>query len=316
MYNKLVMFNYVEKKKGNTVMTIRHLRIFQIVCKENSISKAAKELFMSQPAISHVIRELEDELTYPLFDRIHKRIYLTEAGKQFLEKVNHVLLLFDDLEASSPYLDKYVPLSIGSSITFANFCLPTIMRDFEALYPHIKTHIQVCSAKSVTNLLLQNQADIGLIEGVIEEEALYKIPFSSYKLAAYSAPFHPLAKKASISLQNLVKEKLLLREKGSAIRETFDSILTVFSLTASPSWVSVNSSALIEAARFGLGITIMPDILVKNQLKKGELIPLNVKELNLSNNSYIVYHKNKHITSSMKCFIDFITEHPIDFNIF
>lgn len=297
-------------------MTIRHIRIFQIVCKENSISKAAKMLYMTQPAVSHVIRELELELTFPLFDRIHKRIHLTKAGELFLQKVNHVLLLFDDLEASSPYLDKFVPLSIGSSITFANFCLPPILKDFEALYPDIKCYIEVCSAKSVTNLLLQNQLDIGLIEGVIEAEELIKTPFSSYNLAAYSAPFHPLAKIKSISLETLSNEKLLLREKGSAIRDTFDSILTVFSLTAKPSWVSVNSSALIEAARFGLGITIMPDILVKKQIRKGELVPLDVKELNLRNNSYIVYHKNKHITSSMEYFIEFISEHPIDFNYF
>lgn len=294
-------------------MTIRQLRIFQTVCKEHSISKASNRLFMSQPAVSHVIHELEEELTFPLFDRLHKKIYLTEVGNIFLQKVNQVLLMYDDLETTSPYLDKFVPLTIGSGITIANFCLPPIMKEFETLYPHIPTHIEVKSAEAITNMLLLNQLDLGLIEGEVDNLSFCKIPFSSYHLTAFSSPLHPLAKEKHITLDNLIKEKLLLREKGSAIREAFDSILNVFNLTANPYWVSVNSSALIQAARFGLGITIMPDILVEREVKKEELIPLDIQELNLSNTSYIVYLKNKYVNSSMKYFIDFMVHHPIDY---
>ena len=109
-------------------MNLRQLEVFRAVCEQGGFTRAAQSLYMTQPAVSHVIAELEKEAGCPLFDRISRRIYLTEAGRIFLEKARQILELHEELSAGFPALTGQAPLRIGSGITIANFHLPTILR--------------------------------------------------------------------------------------------------------------------------------------------------------------------------------------------
>lgn len=287
-------------------MKIRHLRIFKMVCEEESITKAAEKLFMTQPAVSSAISELEGHLGVYLFDRISRRIYLNETGRLFLTKVIKLLDLYDDLEQNIIELEDNATIKIGSSITIANFILPKAIVEFEKVYKNTPTKVIVGNARNIEEMLYNNEIDLGLIEGVIYNEELTKIPFSSYKLAIICSPRHTLALEESIDINQLIQERLLLREKGSAIRDVFDSALLVHNLKANPEWVSINSQALIQSVKQNLGISVLPKILIEREIETGEICEINVNDFELVNINHIVFHKDKIQTNSLKTLIEII----------
>ncbi len=287
-------------------MKIRHLRIFKMVCEEESITKAAERLFMTQPAVSSAIGELESHLGVYLFDRISRRIYLNETGKLFLAKVIKLLELYDDLERNVKELEDNATIKIGSSITIANFILPEAIVQFEKIYKNTPTKVIVGNARRIEDMLYNNEIDIGLIEGIIYNEELVKIPFSSYKLAIICSPRHKLASEESVDINKLVQERLLLREKGSAIRDVFDSALLLDNLKANPEWISINSQALIHAVKQNLGISVLPKILIEEEINNGEIFEIKVNDFELVNINHIVFHKDKFQTKSFKTLIEII----------
>ncbi|MHD0318317.1 LysR substrate-binding domain-containing protein [Fusobacterium sp. THCT1E2] len=285
-------------------MNIRHLHIFKAVCDEMNFTRAAEKLYMTQPAVSHVINDLEEETGHILFDRISKKIYLTEMGKIFLNKTLRILELYNDLENNFYSSEKDVPICIGSCITIGNFWLPSIIKKFKKVYPETPLKIQIDSAAAIEKMLLNNSIDIALIEGGIHNENLIKTIFSSYELSVICSAHHPFSKKKSISIEEFIKEDLLLREKGSAIRDCLDNVLAGKDIFVAPSWTSTNSQALIQGVKNNLGITVLPDILVANELEKKELKKLFIENIKLNNNNYIVHHKDKHISNTMSAFIE------------
>lgn len=288
-------------------MTIRHLRIFKRVCEEENITRAAGRLFMTQPAVSHVIQELEAEIGQKLFDRISRKIVLNEVGKLFLRKSVRVLELYDELEACTKDLQKKAVFRIGSSITIANFWLPKYMKKFEAEMEEVPVKVEIDSANKVIELLQNNEIDLALAEGIVRQEEFVRIPFSSYELCVICSPDHRFSKMQEITLEELLNEKLLLREKGSAIRDTFDSGLLLQNRLARPAWTSVNSQALIQAVKSNLGVSVMPDILIEKELHSKEVCCTNIKGMKLVNENSIVYHRDKFITESMKLFLQIVT---------
>lgn len=289
-------------------MNIRHLRIFKMVCEEESITKAAEKLFMTQPAVSKAINELEKHLDVYLFDRISRKVYLNETGKLFLKKVIKVLDLYNDLEQSVKELEDNAMIKIGSSITIANFILPKSIVEFEKLYQHTPIEVTVGNAVKIEEMLYNNEIDLGLIEGVIYNEELMKIPISSYTLAIICSPKHKLALKEPIDINKLLQERLLLREKGSAIRDVFDSALLLHNLSANPEWTSINSQSLIYAVKQNLGISVLPKILVEEEITKGELFEITVNSFELVNVNHIVFHKDKVQTNSYKTLVELIKD--------
>lgn len=289
-------------------MNIRHLYIFKAVCEEMNFTRAAEKLYMTQPAVSHVINDLEEETGHILFDRISKKIYLTEMGKIFLNKTLRILELYDDLENNFYSSEKDVPIRIGSCITIGNFWLPSIIKKFKKIYTETPLKIEIDSAAAIEKMLLNNTIDIALIEGGIHNENLIKTIFSSYELSVICSIDHPFSKRKSISIEEFIKEELLLREKGSAIRDCLDNALAGKDIFAAPSWTSTNSQALIQGVRNNLGITVLPDILVTKELEKNELKKLFIENIKLNNNNYIVHHKDKHISNTMSAFIESIKQ--------
>ena len=274
-------------------MNIRHLRIMKAVSEEASMSRAAEKLYMSQPGISHAIAELEAEVGAPLFDRICRRIQLNEAGKLFLDKAVRLLELYDELEQGAPELARRAPVRLGSSITIANFQLPAIIRELERKCPATPFHVTVDNALVLQEKLLSNELDAALVEGPVHFEQLVGQPYSAYELAVLCAGNHPLACRETVLLEELLNERWLLREQGSSNRDIFDSALLLRGLTVEPAWVSVNSQALVRAVAEGLGLTVLPRILVRQELKSGQLAQVEVSDFALSGVCQLVTHKDK-----------------------
>lgn len=288
-------------------MNIRHLRVFQTVCEEHSVTKASTKLYMTQPAVSHVIKELEIDLGYPLFDRISRRLFLTTAGEVYLAKVRQVLSLYDELQQDAKHYEKEAPIRIGSSITIANFWLPEILHEFK-VNMNTPLQVEIDSASQILKKLERNEIDLAFLEGVIPQGKYIVHPFASYQLCLACSPQYPFTHKTYKSIHELQSEPFLLREKGSAIRDSFDSYTMLAQLQIEPSFTSVNSQALLQAARKSLGITVLPDRLLEKDFEEHTLLPINIKNFTLANTNYLLYHEEKYVSSAMEKIITLTKE--------
>lgn len=284
-------------------MNLRHLLIFKAVVDTKSFTKAAKQLFITQSGVSHAIKELEQQTNAVLFDRLSKTITLTSTGKILLEKVIPILSLYHDLEKQIENLEMNAPIKVVSSITIATFWLPQILTQFKHFHPNIIVEVQVVSAKEALAVLERGEADLALIEGVVPPGPFIIKEFASYQLNVLCAPDYFSSNK--ISLKELCTKDLLLREQGSATRDIIDSYLYLQGLIAYPKWTSVNSKALIEACKAGFGFTVLPTILVTEEINQNNLKTVETDEL-LFNKVMIMYHQNKYLTDPIIKLIDLI----------
>ena len=289
-------------------MNLRTLQIFQCVCEEETITTAAKKLFMTQPAISHAIRELEEELQLKVFDRKGKRIFLNEKGRVFLQQTQRVLTSFDELVNSVYTIEEETKIRIGSSITIANDVLPKALTKFKEVYPNTPVEVHVERATDVMGRLRNRSIDIALVEGVVHQEEYHILPLSSYQLHIVCSKKHPLAKHSTLKWCDVSKYAWLLREKGSAVRDTFDSACLLHQIYIEPIWTSVNSQALLQAVKENLGLAILPEFIVNMYPFLDELHIVSLEDQSLRNENHIVYDKKMYISDVSKYLIQCLQE--------
>lgn len=289
----------MKKEADSAMMSLRHFMIFKTVAETGNFTKAAGRLYITQPAVSLAIRELEARTGTVLFDRLGKCVQLTRSGRLLLEDVVPILSACESLEDRMDRLESEAPVHIVSSITIAAFWLPPLLKAFQAQRPDAEVSVEVVSAASAMEILRLGKADLALIEGSHPQGCFSCRPFAEYSLNAVCAPGHS-SPAVPMDLESFCSASLLLREKGSAIRDALDSMLLLAGHTARPAWTSVNSLALIEAAKAGLGITVLPDLLVEQAVRQGELVRLSVAGLPLRNELLAVWHRDKYLTSPME----------------
>ncbi len=287
-------------------MNLRQMYIFKEVCEELSFTKTAKKLYMTQPAISHVISDLEGEIGGKLFERIGRKIHLTGTGEILLHKVVRIIELHEDLENGFKDQEELVTIRIGSSITIANFWLQKWVKEWRRKYGRTPLKIQVDSATNIEEKLVNSEIDMALMEGAIHNKQLVSHEVSSYEMSVICSSNHDFAKsgRSEIAAEEFAAQPLLLREKGSAIRDTLDSALLLKHIYVEPMMTSVNSQALIQAVKCNFGISVLPDLLVMQQVKEGDIVKLSIKDIRLLNYNSICYHRHKYLSKPMQWFID------------
>ena len=287
-------------------MNIRQLEIFCTLCREGSVTKTARALFMTQPAVTHVINALEEEAGCPLFDRISRRLYLNASGRRFLEKAEQILELFGELSVSFSESEEKTPIHLGANITVANFWLPRVWEEFTALYPQTPVQVTVDSAARIEEELLAYRLDFGFLEGNIHSGRLESFEFGSYHVGVYAAPRHSLARRKSCCPEELLRERLLLREMGSAVRDVFDHGLYGLGLTAEAACTSVNTQALVKMAEQGLGVAVLPEPVARQEVEAGRLTEVTVEGLSMENRMRAAWVKERSMTGQMKRMMELI----------
>jgi len=292
-------------------MTIRHLKIFVTVCKEGSITKAGQVLFMAQPTISLAIQELEKHYGTKLFDRISRRLYLTDAGQNLLSYAQHITSSFDEMEARVKHWDESGSIRIGTSITIGNCLLPDLLRAFMKTKPDVTVKIQIDNSDKIKQAVLDNAIDLGLIEGIVHHPLLVSESFRDDELVLLCKPSHRFSEQAMIELSELKDEPFLMREKGSGGREILESALLLHDIVLDPAWESTSTQAILQAVANGFGIAVLPLLLAKPYLDKGLLIRRPIQDISLNRQFTIINHKNKYLTSSVQEWIRLCHQSPL-----
>ena len=281
-------------------MTIRHMRIFAEVYRTENITQAAGQLHMTQPAVSRAIQELEQYYGVQLFERMNRRLYVTEAARSFYGHATHILETFDLMERELKDWEELGRLRIGSSISIGSRMLPGLIAEFESMYPKIKVSVSISNSHAVQQAVVRNDLDLGLVEGSVTEEDLCAEAFQQDRMLLIMHPEHPLLKKEKIRLEDLQEYDLLLREPGSAGRDYLDHLFAVHEISVTPLWESTSTRALLHAVAAGIGISILPEMLVSEVIESGEVCSAPLEGEPLIREHYLVRHKNKFITPALK----------------
>lgn len=285
-------------------MTLRHLKIFIAVCETGSVTLAGEKLFIAQPSISLAISELEDYYGVKLFDRISKRLHITEIGKQFLQYATNIISLFDEMENTMKNWDSIGTLRVGTSITIGNYLLPSFVDDFKITHPNIKINALIDNSETIENSILKNEIDIGFIEGFAHSPYIESQHFMDDDLVLICSPSHAFSKNKEIKIEDLQNLDFIMREKGSAGREIFDGILNLYAIKVSILWQSSSTQAIVRAVSHNIGLSVLPYLLVKDNLERNEISAVHIDGISLSRKFSVIYHKNKYLSKSACDFID------------
>lgn len=285
-------------------MTLRHLRIFVKVCETGSVTLAGEELFLAQPSVSLAISELESYYGTKFFDRIARRLQITESGKYFLQYASHITSLFDEMEKGLKNIDSTGTIRIGSSVTIGNYLLPGYIKEFRKIYPDIRIEAVVDNSDRIEEHVLKNRLDFALIEGAVHSEYIASRKFMDDDLVVICGTSHSLSGKDSLSPLELSSEDLVLRERGSAGRETLEGIFSSLGLEVKPSFESISTQAIVKAVEAGIGVSFLPYLLVKEAIDEGKVRMLRLKGASFERCFSVIHHRNKFITPGMKAFMN------------
>ena len=283
-------------------MTIRHLRIFRTVCDCGGVTAAAERLYLSQPAVSLAVKELEQHYGTRLFDRIGKKFYRTDAGERLYRAAVMMLSQFDEMEESLRDGDRLGVLRVGSSITIGTHLLPTLVRRFDALHKNVRVHVTINATQLIEGMLLQNELDFALVEGIVRSPHLLSEPFEDDRLVCVCPPQSPLA-GGLLTPEAFSAQTFLLRERGSGTRALFDAVLESAGLAACPIWESASTQALIRAVSEGLGVSVLPALFVRHALDAGLVASFKVPALSFARKFSIVRHKDKYQSAAAQAFM-------------
>ncbi len=286
-------------------MTLRHLQIFSCVCRAGSITDAAAELGITQPAVSIAVKELESFCGSALFERIGKNSYLTEKGRMLKRYSDTILSQYD--EAVSVVRDErgICRCGLGVNISAGETLLPAIMKRIEREIPGLEVSITVSNSGLLEEKLEANEIDLAIMDFRADRADLTAQPFYREKMVLVcSEDYYSLP---SIGIEKLSQMKLLMREEGSGSRACIDALFTKHGIHPRAAASSHSTLALTEMARCGMGFTVIPSLLAEGIQGKG----LRVVELegeNIERFYYIVYYTKKYFSPAMKAFIDILAD--------
>lgn len=290
-------------------MADRRLQVFHAVAKHLSFTKAAEALFMTQPAVTFQIRQLEEHFSARLFDRTHGRIALTAAGAVAFEYAERILAQSAELDMRLRELSGQVagPLLIGASTTIADFLLPQVLGEFKSRHPGVAPRLFVANSEAVQARIAERTIDLGFIEGDSHLASLVTDVCCDDELRVVCAPSHPLAKLQAVPPKALSEHAYVSREPGSGTREVIDHYLQKAGVA--PDLLQVvmelgSPEAIKGLVTTGLGFAIMSRATVAKETRLGQLVQIPLLP-RLNRHLCVVYPKERIHSRLVNGFVEF-----------
>jgi DNA-binding transcriptional LysR family regulator len=225
-------------------MEDHRLKAFCLIVEMKSFSKAAEAKFMTQSAMSHLIKNLEDELGVRLLSRKEKNIIPTPAGRILYEHAKQILKQYKNMENDVYTLVQKVkgPLYLGASTTAATYLLPQVFYSFSKKYPEVQINLSVSNTDNVLNDLYEGKTDIGIVEGKIRNSSLFFNAIAEDEIVIIASDDNPLTKEKPLTPQDLLSQPFIMPKTGSGIKEFIDDFLNYLKIDPKGIKVLCNSS--------------------------------------------------------------------------
>lgn len=288
-------------------VTLRHLRIFEAVARHGSISRAAAELHLTQPAVSMQMKQLEEQIGVPLLTQVGRRLGLTEAGEvlrvhardisERMAQLNHSMEQFRGLERG------LLRLAVVST---ANYFLPAVIAGFTERHPGMRVSLQVANREVVLAALADGSTDLAIIGRPPDSVDLVSRHFKDNPLVVVAAPGHPLAAEPRITLQRLAQETLVVREPGSGTRAAIERHFAAHGLTVRAGCEFGTNEAIKQAVRAGLGVAVVSAQTIELELQAGCLAVLPVEGFPIVRQWYVVHRSGQRLSAAAGTFRDLL----------
>ncbi len=290
-------------------MADRRLQVFHAVAKQLSFTKAAEILFMTQPAVTFQIKQLEEHFNTRLFDRGHGRIALTPAGDLVLTYAERILGLSSEMDVRLAEMTGEIggSLLVGASTTIAEFMLPRILGEFKSAYPSVRPRLVVANSETIETRVAEHTLDIGFIESPSHQPNLETESCCGDELQVICSPKFPLAKFKELTPQQLTEYPYISREPGSGTREFTDTYLRKAGISVEQMQLVMELGspiALNGVVETGLGFAIASSGSVRKSQRLGDLIAIPLKP-RLIRTLSMVYPKEKFRSRLVTTFVDF-----------
>ena len=276
-------------------MTLRHLKMFVAVCETGSVTRAADQLYIAQPTVSHAISELEKYYNVRLFDRINQRLMLTDTGKELLVTAKEILSGFESFERLASFGGQSPRVRIGASLTLGQTVVPPFLKRLGAEHPEIEAQLVIKTSASIQAEIENGNLDFAIVEGEVSSPYLRAELFKRDRLVAVANTEDAIPDQ--LSAEALSHYPLLLRDHGSASRAFLDKLFSAKGIHVAPRMESVNDQALIAAVYASLGIAFLPESFVGGHIARGKFKELRILGLDSTRNNYLIMHKNRRLNA-------------------
>lgn len=290
-------------------ITLRQFKILEAVVEHNSYTEAARALFMTQPAVSMQIKQMEEQIELPLFERTGKQISLTEPGRELLHYARSIRQQLDEAELMMQELKglKRGKLHLTMAST-ANYFAPQLIASFHHKYPNAQVQLSVTNRAGLLKALDDNNTDMVIMGIPPKGHDLKGIPFMDNPLVIIAWPDHPLAKRKSISLAEVTNEAFIVREPDSGTRKAAERFFTEHGIQLQTSMEMNRTEAIKQAVMAELGLGIVSLHTLEMELKLKRLVILPVDDFPIMRRWYVVHRNGKRFAAIPEAFKNFVLE--------
>ena len=300
MHLKAKGFNIFLVMKGNQLpIDFRHLETFRRVAELKSFSKAAEDLFLTQPTISGHILSLEQSLSLRLFDRTGREVRLTKAGEVFLQYATKILTIRKDLINALSEFSQGIrgELSLGASTIPGEYLLPKIMGEFKKFHPYFSISLKIADTKEIVQYVLQGNVEFGMTGAKLNHPVLHYEKYEEDEIIIVGPSHPPLFRKKKIGLEELMKEPWIIREEGSGTQMAVEKALRKKGKGLKEFNVVVemgSTSSVKEGVKAGLGLAFISQKAAQGELNQGLLSQIDAEGFEtIFRQIYIVLHRGK-----------------------
>lgn len=289
-------------------MNLRQLELFSLVAELGNVTEAARHLYMTQPAVSQTIADLEESLGLKLFDRINRRMHLTFAGEVLYKYSRKILSQVEEAEAHMLEItnNRIGRLRLGASTTIGIYLLPMLVGQYKQKYQAIQSTFVIDNTTVVEEMLLDNRLDMGFVEGLVHSAEIVVQKVKDDELWLICSPQHQWAVQGRtvIGPEEIEGQPLILREQGSGTREVVEKVLQQHKVNYHTWHVLNNTEAIKRAVMADIGIAFVSQLAVEEEINCGRLARIKIKDIPISREFRLIWHKDKYHTPLLKTFID------------
>jgi DNA-binding transcriptional LysR family regulator len=289
-------------------MNPHHLRTFLAVRRHRNYTRAAEEVFLTQPAVSRQVRQLEEELGVRLFEQIGKSLHLTDAGETLAAEAEKLLGAMErTAEAVRSHRSaERGSVRIGASTTPGFYLLPDLLGEFHRRFPKVALHYTVENSLKIEQMIVRNELDVGFVGAHLSSEELELKPLVEDEIVCFAAPSHRLAKARQIAPNSLEEEMWVIREKGSATRRLFEDWLSSRNGTIRKAIELGCPEACKALVRAGIGISFMSVHGLRSEFRKKRLVKLPMTGMSLKRPIFLARHSEKRNSPVMETFLQIV----------
>ncbi|KJS81439.1 MAG: hypothetical protein JM58_16730 [Peptococcaceae bacterium BICA1-8] len=292
------------------------IRVFLAVADKRNFSKAAKSLFLTQPAVSFQIQMLEQYYGTVLFDRVNRNITLTSAGELLLSYAQELSTLQANLEREMQELTGTIKgrLMLGASTTIGEYVLPYLVGGFKKQFPEVDVSLVVANTEDIETSILNTTLDVALVEGPVSGKDLNTEKFLDDELVLITPMDHPWVNNKRISVFELSQYPFITREKGSGTRHIMENAFKKVGFN--PNNLNIimelgSTTAIKAAVSSGLGVSIISEWAAKDLVKQNKLATIAIHETKFERQFTVIYHEKKFRTKAAYEFLNFLRSEEV-----